>query len=76
MDHEINRFADLGLDVFDRGLLVASHDQIGKSPQRFRGRIRVDCGERTGVPGVEGIQQCASFNTAHLAQNDSVGPPP
>ena len=53
MNHKIDRIADLCLDVFDRGLLVASHDQVGKSPQRFCCRIRVDCGERTGVPGIE-----------------------
>ena len=76
VDHKIDRFADLRLDVFDGGLLMASHDQIGESPQRLCRRIRMDCGERTRVSGIKGIEQRAGLHATNFAEDDAVGSPP
>lgn len=45
MNDEIDRFADLSLNIFAPGLLMTSHDQIRKTTQGFGRRIGVDCGQ-------------------------------
>jgi len=75
MNDEVNCLADLGFDVFDPGLLMASHYEIREATQGFRRRIRVDCGQRSRVSGVEGIEQSSCFLSAYFSQDDSVRPP-
>src|SRR5208337_4778087 len=38
-------------------------------------RISVDCRERSGMAGVEGIEQRPGLDSAHFAENDAVRPP-
>ena len=75
MDDEIDGLADLGFDVREGRLRVAAQDEIGEAVQRLCGRVGVDGGERTGVAGVERIEQRPRLDSAHFAQNDPVGPP-
>ena len=57
MDDVIESLADLSFDVLERGLSVAAKNEIGKPAQRLCRGIGMDGGERSGVPGVEGIEQ-------------------
>ena len=75
MDDEIDGLSDLGFDVLEGRLRVAAQNEIGKAAKRLCGRVGMDGGERTGVAGVEGIEQRARLDSAHLAQDDAVGPP-
>ena len=75
MDHVIDGLADLRFDVFERGLGVAAENEIGKSAERLCRRIRVDGGERSGVPGVQRIEQGSRLDSADFTQDYPVGPP-
>src|SRR5580693_6409044 len=55
MNHEIDRFSDLGFGVGKGGLSMIAHDQIGEAMESlFRG-VGMDRRQRSGVPGIEGI---------------------
>jgi len=45
VNDEIDRFADLSLDVFAPGLLMTPHYEIRKATQGFGRRIGVDCSQ-------------------------------
>src|ERR1035441_1189586 len=72
VDYKINGFYDLGFGVGEGGLRVAAHDQIGEPAERFLCGIGMNCRERTGMAGVEGIEQRSRLDSAHLAENDPV----
>jgi hypothetical protein len=55
---------------------VAAKNEIGKSAECLWRGIGVDRGERSGVAGVQRIEQGARLDSANLAQDDPVGPPP
>ena len=46
MDDEMDHFSDLGLNVFNGCLLMASHCQISEAAQRFGGRVGMDRSKR------------------------------
>src|SRR5208282_4982261 len=75
MDDEIDRFSDLGLGVGESGLRVIAHNQIGEAMQRLLRRISVDHRERSGMAGVERIEQRARPDSAHFAKDDPVRSP-
>jgi hypothetical protein len=54
--HEIYRFSDLGLCVGEGRLSVAANDKVGKSMESLLRGIGVNCRQRTGVAGIEGIK--------------------
>ena len=75
VDDEIDGFPDLGFRVGERRLGVASNDKIGEPMEGLLRGIRMDCCQRTGVAGIEGIKQRPRFDSAHFAQNDSIRSP-
>ena len=75
MDDVIDGLTDLGFDVLEGGLRVAAENEIGKAAERLCRGVRMDGRERSGVAGVEGIEQRARLDSAHLAQDDPVGTP-
>ena len=74
MDDIIDGLADLGFHVLVGGLRMAAENEVGEAAQRLRRRVGVDGGERSGVPGVEGVEQRPRLGAADLAQDDPVGP--
>ena len=75
MDDEIDGFSDLGFGIGEGGLRVVAHDQIGEAMQGLLRRIGMDRRERTGMAGVEGIEQRSRLDSAHFAQDDPVRSP-
>ncbi len=75
MDDKIDGFSDLRFGIGEGGLRVATHDQIGEAREGFRGRVGMNCRQRSGVASVEGIEQRSRLASAHFAENDSVGSP-
>jgi hypothetical protein len=75
MDDKINGFSDLGFGVGEGGLRVVAHDQIGETAEGFLRRIGMDRRQRTGMAGVEGIEQRSRLDSAHFAENDPVRSP-
>ena len=73
MDDEINGFSDLRFGIGEGGLRVATHDQIGEASEGFLCRVGMDRRERTRMASVEGIEQRSRLDSAHFAENDSVG---
>ena len=47
MDDEVDRFADLSLNVLKCCLLMASHDEIGEAAKGFDCGVGVDRGQRS-----------------------------
>src|SRR5208337_1659088 len=75
MHHEIDGLRNLGFGVGKGRLRMVAHDQIGEAMQGLLRRIRMDRRERSGMTSVEGIEQRAGLDSAHLAKDDSVRSP-
>src|SRR5208282_6474424 len=75
MHHEIDGFCNLSFGVGEGRLRVVAHHQIGEAMQGLLRRIGMDRRERSGVAGVEGIEQRAGLDSAHFAQDDPVRSP-
>src|SRR5271169_2344962 len=75
MHDEIDGFCNLGFGIGEGGLRVVAHDQIGEAMQGLLRRIGMDRCERSGVAGVEGIEQRACLDSAHFAKDDAIRPP-
>ena len=54
---------------------MVAHDQIGEAMQGLLRRIGMDRRERSGVAGVEGIEQRSRLDSAHFAEDDPVRSP-
>src|SRR5665213_164588 len=57
-------------------LLMRTHRQFAEPAECFHRRAGVNRCHRTCVTGIERIEQRAGLFAAHLAKDDSVGPPP
>lgn len=75
MHDEIDSFGDFGFRVGESGLRMVAHHQIGESMQGLLCRIGMDGRKRSGMAGIEGIEQCARLNSAHFAEDDAIWPP-
>ena len=75
MHDEIDGFCNLGFGIGEGGLRVVAHDQIGEAMQRLLRRIGMDRRERSGVAGVEGIEQRSRLDSAYFAKDDAVRSP-
>ena len=75
LDDQIDSLSDLGFDILKGRLGVAAKNEIGKAAERLYRRVRVNGGERSGVSGIEGIEQSSCFDSAHFAEDDAVGTP-
>jgi hypothetical protein len=75
MDDEIDGFPDLSFGVGEGRLRMVPHDEIGETAEGLFRRIGVDRSQRTGVAGVEGIEQRSRLDSAHFAQDDPVRSP-
>jgi hypothetical protein len=75
MHDKIDGFCNLGFGIGEGRLRVVAHDQIGEAMQGLLRRIGVDRRERSGMAGVEGIEQRARLDSAHFAQDDAVRSP-
>ena len=73
MDNEIDGLSDLCFGVGKGRLRVAAHHEIGKATKGLFGRVRMDCGQRSGMAGVERIEQRSRLNSADFAEDDPVG---
>src|SRR5260370_28365576 len=76
MDNEIDGFSNLGFGIGEGGLRVIAHHQIGEAMQGLFRRVGMDRRERSGMAGVEGIEQRARLDSAHFAKDDPVRSPP
>src|ERR1700733_6459770 len=75
VDNEINRISDFGFSVDEGGLRVIPHDEIGEAMECLFCRVGVDRSQRSGVPGIEGIEQRSCFDSADFAEDDPIRAP-
>src|SRR5260370_26164233 len=73
MHDDLERIANVRLDRPVGQLDAALQNAAGKPGQSlFRG-VRMNCGKRPGVTGVEELQEVEDFPTSNLPEDDSVG---
>jgi len=66
--HKIDGFCNLRFGIGEGRLCVVAHDQIGEAMQCLLRRIRMNRRERSGMAGVEGIEQCSRLDSTHFAE--------
>ena len=74
VDNKVDQVSDLGLNRAIRNVHVRLERQGGQPRERLARRIRVDRRERTGMAGIDGLNQIPGFAATHLADNDPVRP--
>ena len=75
LDNQIDGLAYLRFDILEGRLGVAAENEIGKAAKRLHSGVRVDGSQRSGVAGVEGIEQRSGFDSAHFTEDDPVRSP-
>src|SRR5271170_5665647 len=75
MDNEIDRISDLSLGIYESGLGMASHHQIGEAMESLFGRVGMDRSQRSCVAGIEGVEQRSRLDSADFSENDPVRTP-
>src|SRR5713226_3776548 len=72
MDHNIEGISDVGLDSPIGEVHAALQNTTCEAREALLRGVRMDGGQRAGVPGVQELQEIKCFATANLSENDAV----
>src|SRR6266853_6089996 len=73
VDDDIERIGDVGLDGPIREVHATLQNTTGEACEALLCGVRMDGGQRAGVPGVQELQEIEGFASANLPENDTVG---
>src|SRR5229473_8440652 len=72
VDDDIEGIGDVGLDGPIGELHAALQNTACEACEALLRGVRMDGGQRAGVPGVQELQEIEGFATANLSENDAV----
>src|SRR5215472_8757024 len=74
VDQQVQRLGNIAADRSVRKLNAGLKNAGRKSRQSLPGRVGMECGQRSGVPGVKGLEQVEGRAISDLPQKNPVRP--